>query len=63
MYYVDIANKKGEKTMPKKKHKKKGKKRKAFLAWVIAVTATIDLLKDLTGLLDIIIKLVKSLFN
>lgn len=49
--------------MPKKKHKKKGKKRKAFLAWVIAVTATIDLMKDLTELLDMIIKLVKSLFN
>jgi len=29
MYYVDIANKKGEKTMPKKKQKKKGKKKKA----------------------------------
>lgn len=49
--------------MPKKKRKKKGKKRKAFLAWVIVVTATIDLLKDLTELLDMIIKLVKSLFN
>lgn len=49
--------------MSKKKQKKKGKKRKAFLAWVIALTAAIDLLKDTTELIDTIIKLVKSLLR
>ncbi len=49
--------------MSKKKHNKKDKKRKAFLAWVIVVTATIDMFKDITELIDMFIKLAKSLLN
>lgn len=49
--------------MSKKKHNKKDKKRKAFLARVIVVTATIDMFKDITELIDMIIKLAKSLLN
>lgn len=49
--------------MSKKKQKKKGKKRKAFLAWVITVTAVIELFKDATELIDMIVKLAKSLLN
>lgn len=54
---------KGENKMSKKKHNKKDKKRKAFLARVIVVTATIDMFKDITELIDMIIKLAKSLLN
>ncbi len=49
--------------MSKKKHNKKDKKRKVFLVWVIVVTATIDMFKDITELIDTIIKLAKSLLN
>lgn len=46
-----------------KKKQKKDKKRKAFLAWVITLTAVIEMFKDTTQLIDMIVKLVKSLLN